>query len=144
MTQFSFSLFSLFSTNHCCCFFGPNSSLPVNLNDRCRYKSDMWLCPTRFKQKTNNILFIIITGYTWAASWKNQRFAYVKTKTQISFAVTAKLISACVFNTQLVQSVYFLNPKFQASSHLMWLHSPVCVGPCRKTNTLVFSCRGSL
>ena len=22
---------------------------------------------------------------------------------------------------------YFLNPKFQASSHLLWLHSPVCV-----------------
>ena len=27
---------------------------------------------------------------------------------------------------------YFLNPKFQASSHLLWLHSLVCVGPVRK------------
>ena len=26
----------------------------------------------------------------------------------------------------------FLNPKFQASSHLMWLYSPVCVGPGQK------------
>ena len=25
-----------------------------------------------------------------------------------------------------------LNPKFQASSHLVWLYSPVCVGPGRK------------
>ena len=28
--------------------------------------------------------------------------------------------------------MYFLNPKFQASSHLLWLYSPVCVGPGRK------------
>ena len=30
---------------------------------------------------------------------------------------------------KIVQSLYFLNPKFQASSHFLWLHSPVCVGP---------------
>ena len=55
-----------------------------------------------------------------------------KTKTQISFAVTAKLISTFVFATQIVQSLYFLNPNFQASSYLVWLYSPVCVGPGRK------------
>ena len=44
-------------------------------------------------------------------------FAYAKTKTQISFAVTAKLISAFGFATRIVQSLYFLNTKFQASSH---------------------------
>ena len=57
---------------------------------------------------------------------------YAKTKTQISFTVTAKLISAFVFTTQIVQSLYFLNSKFQASSHLLRLYSPVCVGPGRK------------
>ena len=67
----------------------------------------------------------------------------MKTKTQISFAVTAKLISAFVFATQIVQSLYFLNPKFQASSRLLWLHSPVCVGPGRKPRRPVFSQRGS-
>ena len=41
-----------------------------------------------------------------------------KTKTQISFAVTAKLISAFVLATRIVQSLYFLNRKFQASSYL--------------------------
>ena len=46
-------------------------------------------------------------------------FAYAKTKTQISFAVTAKLISAFVFATRIVQSLYFLNPKFQASSNVL-------------------------
>ena len=66
-----------------------------------------------------------------------------KTKTQISFAVTAKLISAFVFATNIVKSLYFLNTKFQASSHLVWLYSPVCVGPGRKPRRQVFSERGS-
>ena len=38
--------------------------------------------------------------------------AYAKTKTQISFAVTAKLISAFVFAIRIEQSVYFLSTKF--------------------------------
>ena len=59
-------------------------------------------------------------------------FIYAKTKMQISFAVTAKLISVFVFATYIVQSLYFLNTKFQASSHLLELYSPVCVGTGRK------------
>ena len=55
--------------------------------------------------------------------------AYAKTKTQISFMVTAKLISAFVFATRIVQSLYFLNPKggvpyvptLQFSSSFAWL-----------------------
>ena len=65
-------------------------------------------------------------------------FAYAKTKTQISLAVTPKLISAFVFPTRIVQSLYFLNQKFQASSHLQWLYSPVCVGPSRKPQKIGF------
>ena len=38
---------------------------------------------------------------------------------------------------------YFLNSKFQASSRLVWLYSPVCVGPGRKLRRPVFSQRGS-
>ena len=57
---------------------------------------------------------------------------YAKTKAQISCAVTAQLISAFIFATQTVQFLYFLNLKYQASSHLLWLHSPVFVGPGRK------------
>ena len=63
---------------------------------------------------------------------RNRFFAYAKTKTQISFAETAKLISAFVFATKIVQSLYFLYTKFQASSHLVWLYSPVYVGPGQK------------
>ena len=79
----------------------------------------------------------------WAASWGNQIFADAKKKTQISFAITAKLISAFVFATRIVQSLYFLNPKFQASNHLLWLYSPVSVRPGRKSRRPVFSQRGS-
>ena len=64
-------------------------------------------------------------------------------KTQISFAVTVKLNSAFVFATRIVQFLYFLNPKFQASSYLLWLYSPVCVGPGRKPQRRVFSEQGS-
>ena len=55
--------------------------------------------------------------------------AYVKTEVQIICIGTAQLISAFVFTTQIIQSLYFLHPKFQASSHPVWLHSQVCVGP---------------
>ena len=48
------------------------------------------------------------------------------------FAVTAKLISAFVFATRTVQFLFYLNPKFQASSLLLCLYRPVCVGPVRK------------
>ena len=33
---------------------------------------------------------------------------------------------------------YFLNPKLQASSHLLWLYTPVCDGPGRKPRRQVF------
>ena len=63
-----------------------------------------------------------------AASWENRQ----KQKTQISFAVTTKLISAFVFATWIVQFLFYLNPKFQASSSFLCLYRPVCVGPFLK------------
>ena len=35
--------------------------------------------------------------------------------------VTAQLISAFVFAIRIVQSLYYLTPKFQASNHIVWL-----------------------
>ena len=81
--------------------------------------------------------------FIWAATWENRIFAYAKTKTQISFAMTAKLISAFGFATWIVQSLCFLNPTFQVYSHLLWLYSPICVWPGRKPRRPVFWCRGS-
>ena len=39
--------------------------------------------------------------------------------------------------------LYILNPEFPASSHLLCLYSPVCIGPGRKPRSPVFSLRGS-
>ena len=50
---------------------------------------------------------------------KKRIFAYAKTRAQISFTVTAKLVSAFVFATWIVQFLFFLNAKFQALSLLL-------------------------
>ena len=55
------------------------------------------------------------------------------------FAATAKLISAFVFAARIAKSLYFLNQEFQVSNNLLWLYSPVCVGPGRKPLRPVFS-----
>ena len=85
--------------------------------------------------------FLYIT--IWAATWENRIFAYAKRKTQISFAVTAKLISVFVFATRIVQSLSYLNTKFQASSHFLRRRRLICVGPGRKPRRPVFWRRGS-
>ena len=58
---------------------------------------------------------------------KTKQSAYSKTKAQISFAVTAKLISAFVFATQIEKFLCFLNPKLPASSHFLCMYTSVCV-----------------
>ena len=66
-------------------------------------------------------------------------FACAKTKAQISCAVAAQLTSAFVSIIPLP-----LNPKFQATSHLLWLYSLVCVtlGPLiYEYTTIVLSIR---
>ena len=64
-------------------------------------------------------------------------FAFAKAKVLI----TVQLISAIAFATQItvVQSLYFLKSKVQAPSPLLWLYSPVFVGPGRKVRIKVFS-----
>ena len=52
-------------------------------------------------------------------------------------------VSTFAFATWIVQSLFFLHPKFQASSCLLSLHRLVCVGPGRKPTLLVFSRKGS-
>ena len=49
----------------------------------------------------------------------------------------------CFRYTESTIPLHFLNPKFQGPSHLLWLYSPVCVGPGRKPRRPVFSQRGS-
>ena len=89
-------------------------------------------------QAHNQLLVYILllsTGYILSFEWpheKTQHFACAKIKTQISFVVTVKLISAFVFATWIAPFFFFLNPNFQASSLLQRLCMLVCVGPVQK------------
>ena len=38
-------------------------------------------------------------------------------------------ICLCEYMDHIIQSLYFLNPKFQASYYLLWLYRLVCVNP---------------
>ena len=70
-------------------------------------------------------------------------FAYAKTRAdQLCSAVTAQLISAFVF-AQIVQFLFFLNLKFQASSLPLRLYRSVCVEPDQKPKS-VYSRHGSI
>ena len=48
-----------------------------------------------------------------------------------------------IFATRIVQFLFYLNPKLQASSSFLSLYRPVCVGPGRKPRRSFFSRRGS-
>ena len=63
----------------------------------------------------------------------------LRSAAQLRCAVTAQLISIFVFATQIVPSLFFLNSKFLASSHILQLYSSVCVEPGRKPRGQVFS-----
>ena len=66
-----------------------------------------------------------------------------KTNAQISCAITAQLISAFIFASRIVKSIFFLMPKFQASSLFLWLLRLVCVRADWIPQRPVFSRRGS-
>ena len=92
--------------------------------------------------------------FSFLIKLSHQQFALAKTKALISFAgenkgadqlrSSAKLISAFVFATRIVQFLFFLNPKFPASIHLLCLYRPVCVGPGWEHKLFVFSRTGSI
>ena len=72
------------------------------------------------KQKNiliNLVYFEILNEFN--TTLENKHYAYLQTKTQISCAVTAQLISVFVFATQIVKCLSFLHPKFQTSSSVL-------------------------
>ena len=77
------------------------------------------------------IVFVLVCFFVAFMSriMREPDFAYAKTKAQ----VTAKLISIIVFATRIVQSLYLLNPKVQASSYLLYFDSPVWARPGLKS-----------
>ena len=70
-------------------------------------------------------------------------FSICKNKDADQFHREREADHAFVFAIRIVQSLFFLNPKFPASSHLLWLYSLICVGPGLKPLGKVFSCCGS-
>ena len=62
---------------------------------------------------------------------------------QMSLVVRKLAFCICENKDADQQSLHFLNLKFQASSHLRLMSSPVNVGPGRKPRRPVFSQRGS-
>ena len=115
----------------------------VRLKLCCAYDYRNTRSPVESQNLSNKTYMYTGRNHNRAASWENLLFAYANTKAQISCAITAQLISAFVFATQTVQSIYFLNPKFQVSNHPLWLYTPVCFGPGRKPRIQVLSRRGS-
>ena len=70
---------------------------------------------------------------------RHEKICFCISKNKDAAQVTAQLISAFVFSTKTLQTLYFLNPKFQASSHVRLLYSSVCVGPGLKPRRQVLS-----
>ena len=62
----------------------------------------------------------------------DQLRGYREADLRLCFRLCKLLVSAFVFATRIVQSLYFLNTKFHASSCLLLLCSSVCVEPGRK------------
>ena len=69
--------------------------------------------------------FLLISSVT-------RKHVFANAETKNSSVVTMQLISVFFPTSWIVESLFFLNLKFQASSHLLWLYSPVCVGPGQK------------
>ena len=93
-------------------------------------------CTIRTKTSAHKIRMGSNTSIQMSRVMRKPAFAYAKTKTQISTADQR----LCFRNTE---SLFFLNTKCQASSHLVWLYSLVYVGRGRKPRRPIFSQRGS-
>ena len=103
-----------------------------------------WSCAL-MKSATNlgSLDKVLSLGRFFPHVFENQQSANAKTKAQISYAVTARLISTIVFVTRILQFLFYINPKSKVSILLLWLYSLDCVRPGRIPRLLVFSCRGS-
>ena len=104
-----------------------NNSIKSYVKDRCQYRKKgkcMCVC---------NGQIIGLWWFTYLSQPVGKPTICIgENKGQISFAVTAKLISAFVFAPRIVQFLFYLNPKFQLSSSFLCLYRAVCVVPVRK------------
>ena len=57
---------------------------------------------------------------------ENQQYDHAKPKAQISYEVTAQLISTVVFVTRILQFLSYLNPKFKDNPAYVAVQSGLC------------------
>ena len=65
-----------------------------------------------------------VTEYEWH---HEETVMHMRKQRRRSALVTTKLISTFVFATWIIRFLYFLDPEFQTSSHLLWQYSPVLI-----------------
>ena len=87
----------------------------------------------KFKQKRSQMSLVV----------RKPDFCICENKDADQLRGNCEADHAFVFAIRMVQFLFYLNTKFQASSHLLSLCSLVCVGPGRKPRRLAFSERGS-
>ena len=106
------------------------------------------------EDRVSDRFVILITNYRWLRILeviryrRSNRPTLKNTKQNLLFAYAKKgtdqLHSNCaadqclIFCYKVSAIPIFLNPKFQASSHLLCLYSPVSTDPCRKPQGHVF------
>ena len=103
----------------------------LNTDFMCYFKESGTMCLAQ-KTKWGQLwdIFVVSGKITrkkhemkWAVSWKKKKNGSLPLQKQ-----SLRPADQCfVFATRIVQSLFFLNPKFQASSFHLWHYMPVCV-----------------
>ena len=89
------------------------------------------------------LMYFLTLTHQMSCIVRKPAFCICKNKDADQLRCNRKADQRCCFRYTIVQCLYFLNQKFHASRHLLWLYSPVCVGPGWKPWRPVFSQRGS-
>ena len=106
--------------------------LSIGQKQMCWSALQSWSAPLFSHMQNVGVLMTQLIRKAFEPPHEKTNNLHMRKQTQISFAITAKLISAFVFTSRRVHFLFFLNPKFPASSLLLWLYSLICVGPVRK------------
>ena len=65
--------------------------------------------------------------YDWASSWEKPAFCIGKNKDAYQLCGNRTADQHLCFRFISIRSLYFINKKFEASTHPLWLYSPLCV-----------------
>ena len=85
-------------------------------SDKARYKcKDPNNIPVRINEPSHDV--------------RNPAFCICENRGTDQLRSNCMLISAFVFATKIVQSLFFFNPKLQVASQVLCLYNSICVGP---------------